>query len=58
MECPRCGADSKPTGKKWKYAVFDVEGYHCEQCDKKFNAYYREGKLSHTIPKSKEKSSN
>ena len=52
MECPRCGADSNPTGKKWKYAVFDVEGYHCEQCDKKFNAYYRDGKLSHTIPKS------
>jgi len=53
MKCPRCGAESKPTGKKWKYAVFDVESHSCEKCNKQFNAYYRDGKLSHTIPKSK-----
>jgi len=51
MKCPRCGAESKSTGKKWKYAVFDVESFCYEKCDKKFIAYYREGKLSHTIPK-------
>jgi len=53
MKCPRCGAESEPTGKKWKYGAFDVESFYCPECKKKFNAYYREGKLVYTIPKSK-----
>jgi len=53
MKCPRCGKQSEATGKKWKFGQFDVEGYHCAACDKKFNAYYKGGKLSHTVPKAK-----
>jgi transposase-like protein len=55
MKCPRCGASSESTNKKWKYASFEVKQYYCEKCDKKFNAYYRENRLSHTIPKQKQK---
>ena len=54
MKCPRCGGESNSTGKKWKYSVFDVEQEECKQCGKKFNAYYRDGKFAHTIPKYKE----
>jgi len=54
MKCPRCGADTEATSKKWKYAAFDVESRFCPKCDKKFRAYYHDGKLSHTIPKYKE----
>ena len=51
--CPRCNAEAKPTGKEWKFGVFDVEGYYCKGCEKHFNAYYKEGKFTHTVPKSK-----
>ena len=53
MKCPRCGLEAKKTDKTWKYHVFDVEQYDCEKCVKKFNAYYRNGMLAHTIPKAK-----
>jgi len=53
MKCPRCGKESEPTGKEWKYIVFKVKSYHCEQCNKKFNAYYRDNELAYTIPKYK-----
>lgn len=55
MKCPRCNNEGKMTGKNWKYSVFDVKGYSCDICNKKFNAYYRDGKLTHTIPKLKSK---
>lgn len=41
MECPRCNSDSIPTGKEWKYNVFNVTSYYCSKCGKKFNAYCR-----------------
>lgn len=53
VDCPRCGAAADSTGKKWKFGVFDVEGYHCSGCDKNFNSYYKKGKFSHTVPKGK-----
>ncbi len=53
MACPRCGTQAEATGKKWKFGLFDVEGYYCAGCGKHFNAYYREGRFSHTVPKAK-----
>jgi len=53
MKCPRCGQEAKPTGKKWKFSVFQVESHHCPKCDKNFNAYYKDNKFSYTIPKAK-----
>jgi transposase-like protein len=52
-KCPRCSSNAKPTGKEWEYAVFHVKQFVCSVCEKKFMEYYRNGKLSHTIPKAK-----
>jgi transposase-like protein len=52
VNCPRCGLKAGQTGKEWKYHVFDAKSFYCNQCGKKFIVYYRNGKLSHTIPKS------
>ena len=55
ISCPRCGSEAQPTGKKWKYGVFDVEGYNCNECNEKFHTYYRYGKIQFfdiPIPKS------
>jgi hypothetical protein len=49
--CPRCGKEAKPSGKEWKFGLFDGKGYYCSSCDKPYSAFYRDGKLSHTVPK-------
>ena len=53
IKCPRCGKKVSTHLKEWDYATFHVKFFYCPKCDKRFKAYYREGKLSHTIPKSK-----
>ncbi|MFC1802583.1 hypothetical protein ACFL0D_01310 [Thermoproteota archaeon] len=53
MKCPHCGKETTATGKEWKFGQFDAKGYKCPHCGKSSSAYYREGKLSHTVPKSK-----
>ena len=53
MNCPRCGGESKATGKEWKFGLFEGKQYNCSGCDKVFSAYYRDDKLSHTVPKAK-----
>jgi len=53
MKCPRCGSEASDTNKEWDYSAFHVKRFDCEKCGKAFMAYYREGKLSHTIPKRK-----
>jgi len=52
VKCPNCGVDivSKPK-KEWNYTVYRVKMFVCPQCKKTIKAYYREGKLNHTIPK-------
>ena len=53
VKCPRCRKEVTNASKEWNYAVFRVKLLNCEKCEKTFKVYYREGKLSHTIPKSK-----
>jgi len=53
MKCPVCGNEATATGKEWKFGQFDAIGYKCASCGKSSSAYYKEGKLSHTVPKSK-----
>jgi transposase-like protein len=53
MKCPVCGSEAKATGKEWKFGKFDAEGYKCQTCSKSISAYYKAGKLNHTVPKSK-----
>ena len=50
-KCPRCSGNAKLTGKEWEYGQFHVKQYECLGCEKKFMEYFRDGKLSHTIPK-------
>lgn len=52
--CPRCSGKVKLTGKEWDYANFHVKQYVCLECEKKAMEYYKEGKISHTIPKMKD----
>jgi transposase-like protein len=53
VTCPRCNKEVTGAAKEWNYAAFHVKLFKCAKCDKGFMAYYRGGKLSHTIPKSK-----
>ena len=50
ITCPRCGGLAQPTGRAFKFGVFDGRSFHCEQCEKHFNAFYRDDFLSHTVP--------
>jgi len=51
MNCPRCGEEAKQATREWNYSLFHVKRFDCKKCGKSFKAYFREGKLSHTIPK-------
>ena len=53
MECPVCGGTANPTGKEFKFGVFDGKQHKCSACGKTFNAFYRDGKFTHTVPKKK-----
>ena len=37
--------------KEWDYSIFHVKKFNCEICNRNFNAYFKRGKLSHTIPR-------
>jgi len=50
LTCPRCSSVSESTDKRFKFGVFDGVGYYCPECEKTFNAYYRDNEVSHTIP--------
>ena len=51
LTCPRCGARSEPNGKSFAFGVFEGRGYSCSDCERGFNAYYRDEVFSHTVPK-------
>ena len=54
VNCPHCGnSEAKATGKEFKFGVFDGKSHRCQSCGKPFNAFYRDGKFTHTVPKGK-----
>jgi len=53
IKCPFCHAECKASGKEWNYAAFHVKRASCKKCGAKFNAFYKNGNFSHTIPKAK-----
>ena len=53
VKCPKCGTESSDVVKEWNYSIYHVKNYMCKKCRKSFKAYFLEGKLNHTIPKSK-----
>jgi transposase len=52
-KCPRCGKEAPDSSTEWEFAAFHVKLFVCSKCKKTFKAYYRDGELSYTIPKSK-----
>ena len=53
VKCPRCEEEVSDYSKEWDYGIFHVKLFNCLKCNKTFKAYYRKGKLTHTIPKVK-----
>lgn len=51
VRCPRCNKEVSKAIKEWDYSIFHVKLFYCGKCEKSFKAYYKERKLSHTIPK-------
>lgn len=51
IECPRCGFLSEPTGKGFTFGIFEGRSYFCKECEKSFNAFYKDKELSYTVPK-------
>ena len=51
LACPFCQSlNLCSTGKQWKYATYNVELFKCQKCQKTAKLYFKEDKLSHTIP--------
>ncbi|UCH56941.1 MAG: VOC family protein, partial [Candidatus Bathyarchaeota archaeon] len=55
LKCPRCRALTEPGVKKFSFGVFEGRSYVCGACTRAFNAFYKDRKLSHTVPKSEKK---
>ncbi len=53
VDCPKCGKPGKPTGKEFAFGVFNGKANLCPSCGAKYNAFYRDGKINHTVPKAK-----
>ena len=51
VDCPRCGGKVEATGREFKFGVFDGKQFRCRTCEKYFNAFYRDGNLKYTVPK-------
>ncbi|MHA2407288.1 MAG: hypothetical protein ACXACA_02815 [Candidatus Ranarchaeia archaeon] len=48
-KCPLCHSESDEIVKDWNYASFHVKSINCSKCNKRFQAYFFQGKLSHII---------
>ena len=53
VKCPKCGKEGQALGKEWDYSIYHVKLFKCTEDRQTFKAYYRDGKITHTIPKTK-----
>jgi catechol 2,3-dioxygenase-like lactoylglutathione lyase family enzyme len=53
IKCPRCKKMAESSGRRFSFGVFEGRSYFCEPCGKSFNAFFRDRKLNHTVPKPK-----
>lgn len=52
--CPNCKKEMKGQPKKtWKYGIFEVKAYSCNNCATDFREYTRAGKHSFILKKQK-----
>ena len=45
VKCPTCGKELAKPEKTWKYQVYVVEKYKCDNCETNFREYIRDGKF-------------
>jgi len=49
-KCPNCKTENPTPNKKWKYGIFAVNAYTCENCKTQFREYLdKNGKNSFTL---------
>ncbi|MEM1582061.1 MAG: hypothetical protein QXK89_06085 [Candidatus Bathyarchaeia archaeon] len=49
-KCPNCQRNMEKPDKTWKYGIFTVNAYTCENCGTQFREYYdKSGKHSFTL---------
>jgi phage shock protein C len=48
INCPRCTRSIRDPLKEWDSDPFHVQRYYCRNCEKEFNAFYRDKALSYT----------
>jgi transposase-like protein len=49
-KCPNCKNETPKPAKTWKYGIFTVQAYTCNNCKTQYREYYdKNGKLSFTL---------
>ena len=51
--CPDCKKEAKMPDKTWKYGLFVVQSYTCENCKTHFREYIKDGKHAFTLKREK-----
>jgi transposase-like protein len=47
--CPNCGEKDTKSNKTWKYGIYQVQAFVCQNCNTKFREYYKSGKYAFTL---------
>ena len=49
-KCPNCKNENPKPAKTWKYGIFTVQAYTCNNCKTQYREYYdKNGKLGFTL---------
>ncbi len=52
MKCPVCNSSvSSNPYREWRFNIYNVKRYKCENCGANFNVYEYNGTEKYTIPK-------
>lgn len=53
--CPNCKQEVSKLGKSWKFGQFTVNAYSCENCGIHFREYFKDGKHSFTLKRTRKR---
>jgi transposase-like protein len=53
VKCPNCKKEQNEPKKTWKYRMFEVQAYSCNNCGTGFREYTKAGKHSFTLKRPK-----
>jgi hydrogenase maturation factor HypF (carbamoyltransferase family) len=54
-KCPKCKKEVAKPEKTWKYSLFTVQAFSCNNCGTQFRDYAQKGKRSFTLKQQKGK---